>query len=34
MPLSPLSAQRQTTAVMVSETAQGSMTRMRARPRP
>ena len=34
MPLSPLSAQRQTTAVMVSETAQGSMMMTRAMPRP
>ena len=34
MPLSPLSAQRQMIAVIVSETAQGSMMMMRARPRP
>ena len=34
MPLSPLSAQRQTTAVMVSDTAQGSMMMTRASPRP
>ena len=34
MPLSPFSAQRQTTAVIVSDTAQGSMMMTRAMPRP
>jgi hypothetical protein len=34
MPLSPLSAQRQTTAVIANETAQGSMIKIRARLRP